>query len=414
MLSEKDKAGQRSTQTTTFQSIFSLRMLIAGVMGFYAGLPLLLTGSVLQAWMRDSGVDLATIGLFALVGLPYTLKFLWAPLLDRFSISRLGRRRSWLLIAQVLLVASLVALAYANPAISPAVVAGCAFAIAFFSATQDAVIDAYRRESLADAEQGLASSFYVNGYRVGMLLASGGGLILADYTGFHTMYLGMAVVMATAIPVTLLVAEPEPHPDQPKTLNQAIVQPFVEFLKRRDALLILLFIVLYKSGDTMASHMTMPFYLDIGFSKTEIAAVVKLFGFWATILGGILGGVLILRIGIYAALWLFGILQAISTAGFAILANLGASLNGLAAVISFENISGGMGTAAFIAYMASQTDRRFSATQYALLTSLMGVPRVFIAVPTGWIAEVYGWQQFFIICTLAAIPGLLLLIRLRQ
>ncbi|HFD11342.1 MAG TPA: MFS transporter [Crenotrichaceae bacterium] len=389
-------------------------MLVAGIMGFYAGLPLLLTGSVLQAWMRESGIDLATIGVFALVGLPYTLKFLWAPLLDRFSPTRLGRRRSWLLIAQLLLVISLVALAYTNPALSTTMVAVCAMIIAFFSATQDAVIDAYRRESLTDSEQGLAASFYVNGYRVGMLLASGGGLIIADMTGFHTMYLGMAAVMATAIPVTLLAAEPAPHPDQPKTLNQAVVQPFVEFLKRKDAVLILLFIVLYKSGDTMASHMTMPFYLDIGFSKTEIAAIVKLFGFWATILGGILGGILILRIGIYAALWLFGILQAVSTAGFAVLANIGASMTGLAAVISFENISGGMGTAAFIAYMASQTDKRFSATQYALLSSLMGVPRVLIAVPTGKIAELFGWQQFFLICTAAAIPGLLLLLRLRR
>ncbi len=402
------------TGAISFQSIFSLRMIIAGIMGFYAGVPLLLTGSVLQAWMRDSGVDLATIGLFALVGLPYTLKFLWAPLLDRFSISRLGRRRSWLLIAQVFLVISLIGLAYTNPALSPSIVAGCALAIAFFSATQDAVIDAYRRESLADTEQGLASSFYVNGYRIGMLLASGGGLIIADFTGFQTMYQGMAVVMATAIPVTLFAAEPKPHPDQPKTLNQAIIQPFIEFLKRRDALLILLFIVLYKSGDTMASHMTMPFYLDLGFSKTEIAAIVKLFGFWATILGGVVGGILILRIGIYTALWLFGILQAVSTAGFALLASLGHTMSGLAAVISFENISGGMGTAAFIAYMASQTDRRFSATQYALLSSLMGVPRVFIAVPTGWIAEAFGWQQFFLICTLTAIPGILLLIRLKR
>ena len=414
MRSDNKSVAARNAEPSALQSIFSQRMLIAGVMGFYAGLPLLLTGSVLQAWMRESSVDLATIGLFALVGLPYTLKFLWAPLLDRFSISRLGRRRSWLLIAQTLLVASLVALAYADPALSPAIVAGCALAIALFSATQDAVIDAYRRESLADTEQGLASSFYVNGYRVGMLLASGGGLIIADFSGFQHMYLIMAAIMATALPVTILAKEPEPHPDHPKTLNQAVVRPFVEFLKRRDALLILLFIVLYKSGDTMASHMTMPFYLDLGFSKTEIAAVVKLFGFWATILGGLLGGVLILRIGIFAALWLFGLLQAISTAGFAVLANLGASTPGLAAVISFENISGGMGTAAFIAYMASQTDRRFSATQYALLSSLMGVPRVFIAVPTGWLAQTVGWQPFFLICTAAAIPGLLLLLRLKR
>lgn len=401
-------------QIATLKSIFSARMLIAGIMGFYAGLPLLLTGSVLQAWMHESGIDLTTIGLFALVGLPYTLKFVWAPLLDRFTISRLGRRRSWLLIAQICLVTALVLLAHTNPGLNPFIVACCALIIAFFSATQDAVIDAYRRESLADSEQGLASSFYVNGYRIGMLLASGGGLIIADHTGFSSMYLIMAGVMATAILITLIAPEPDPHTDTPKTISEAVVRPFTEFIQRRHAILILLFIVLYKAGDTMASHMTMPFYLETGFTNTEIAAIVKLFGFWATIAGGLIGGVLILRIGIYAALWLFGILQAVSTAGFVLLVHLGHSMSALATVISFENISGGMGTAAFIAYMASQTDRRFSATQYALLSSLMGIPRVFIAIPTGWIAETVGWQQFFIICSLVAIPGLLVLMRLKE
>lgn len=401
-------------QTGTLKFIFSARMLTAGIMGFYAGLPLLLIGSVLQAWMHDSGIDLTTIGLFALVGLPYTLKFVWAPLLDRYTINRLGRRRSWLVLAQSCLVASLVLLANTNPGLNSLAVACCALIIAFFSATQDAVIDAYRRESLADSEQGLASSFYVNGYRLGMLLASGGGLIIADHTGFASMYLLMAGIMATAIFITVIAPEPAPHSDTPKTIYEAVIHPFTEFIQRRHAVLILLFIILYKAGDTMASHMTMPFYLETGFSNTEIAAIVKLFGFWATIAGGLIGGILILRIGIYTALWLFGILQAISTAGFVILVHFGHSMSALATVISFENISGGMGTAAFIAYMASQTDRRFSATQYALLSSLMGIPRVFIAVPTGWIAETVGWQQFFIICSLVAIPGLLLLLRLKE
>jgi len=384
-------------------------MLVATFMGFASGLPLLLTGSVLQAWMKEEGVDLGTIGLFALVGLPYTLKFLWAPLMDRFTPNGLGRRRGWLLIFQVLLIGSLLLLSLAQPAIDPWWLAVAALLVTFFSASQDIVIDAYRREALADDEQGLGASLYVNGYRVGMLLASGGGLILADHMSFGQVYQLMAVFMFVGVATTLFAPEPEPAEGVPSTLREAVVQPFVEYFLRRDAVVILAFILLYKIGDTMASHMTTPFYLDIGFSKTEIGTVVKLFGFWATIAGGLVGGVLIMRLGIFRALWIFGILQGVSTAGFAVLAQLGASLPGLAAVITFENLSGGMGTAAYIAYMASLTNKKFTATQYALLSSLMGVPRVIAAAPTGYLADFVGWSAFFVFCALIALPGLLLL-----
>lgn len=384
-------------------------MLVAAFMGFASGLPLLLTGSVLQAWMKEEGVDLGTIGLFALVGLPYTLKFLWAPLMDRFTPNGLGRRRGWLLIFQLLLIGSLLVLSLAQPAIDPWWLAVAALLVTFFSASQDIVIDAYRREALADDEQGLGASLYVNGYRVGMLLASGGGLILADHMSFSQVYQLMAVFMCVGVVTTLFAPEPEPAEGVPSTLREAVVQPFVEYFLRRDAVVILAFILLYKIGDTMASHMTTPFYLDIGFSKTEIGTVVKLFGFWATIVGGLVGGVLIMRLGIFRALWIFGILQGVSTAGFAVLAQLGASLPGLAAVITFENLSGGMGTAAYIAYMASLTNKKFTATQYALLSSLMGVPRVIAAAPTGYLADSMGWSAFFIFCALIALPGLLLL-----
>lgn len=388
-------------------------MLIALVMGFSSGLPLLLTGSVLQAWMSESGVDLATIGIFALVGLPYTLKFLWAPLLDRFTPVFLGRRRGWLLLSQFCLTLSIYALGMTRPDISPFTVAIAALLLTFFSATQDIVIDAYRREALADDEQGLGASLYVNGYRTGMLVASGGGLILADMVSFSTVYTIMACCMSAGIITTLLAPEPAINGEPPKTIQKAVIQPFVEFFSRRHAVLILLFILLYKAGDTMASHMSIPFYLETGFSKTEIGAVVKLFGFWATIAGGLLGGILILRTGIYAALWQFGILQALSTLGFASLALFTPTTSLLAAVIAFENLSGGMGTAAFIAFMASQTDKRFTATQYALLSSLMGIPRVLIAAPTGVIADSTGWLLFFILCAVIAIPGLLLLRRFK-
>jgi PAT family beta-lactamase induction signal transducer AmpG len=400
-------------QPKVLRTIFSARMLVALAMGFASGLPLLLTLSVLQAWMTEEGVDLGTIGLFALVQLPYTLKFLWAPVMDRYTLPFLGRRRGWLLVFQVLLMLAIIALGMTNPVASPLLVALCALLVTFFSASQDIVIDAYRREALADEELGLGSSLYVNGYRIGMLLAGGGGLILADVFSFQTVYLLLGLTMAIGVATTLLAPEPAQAEGVPRTLRAAVIEPFVEYFRRSEALWILAFILLYKIGDTMASAMTTPFYLDIGFTKTEIGAVVKLFGFWATILGGLLGGVLILRTGIYRALWIFGILQAVSTAGFAVLAQIGNEIAALAAVIAFENLSGGMGTAAYVAFMAAMTDKRFTATQYALLSSLMGVPRVLASAPTGYLAEGLGWFPFFALCALIAIPGLLILRRFR-
>jgi len=399
--------------THTVRVVFSGRMLVALLMGFSSGLPLLLTGSVLQAWMSDEGVDLGTIGLFALVGLPYTLKFLWAPLVDRFSLPLLGRRRGWLLLVQACLMLAIAALGWTHPAQNALPVALAALLVTFFSASQDIVIDAYRREALADRELGLGASLYVNGYRTGMLLASGGGLILADFIPFPQVYQLMAMVMLVGIGTTLFAPEPQAAQGLPTTLREAVIHPFVDYFRRHHAWLILLFILLFKVGDTMASHMTIPFYLDLGFSKTEIGAVVKVFGFSAILVGGLVGGIVMLRIGIYRALWGFGILQAVSTAGFALLAVTGYSLPMLTAVIAFENFSGGMGTSAFVAFMASLTNRRFTATQYALLSSLMGIPRVIVAAPTGYMAEGLGWVGFFVLCTLIAIPGLLLLTRFR-
>jgi PAT family beta-lactamase induction signal transducer AmpG len=389
-------------------------MIVAFSMGFSSGLPLLLTGSVLQAWMKEEGVDLATIGLFALVGLPYTLKFLWAPFLDRYQLGHLGRRRGWLLWVQIGLILALMGLGFTEPALSPIKVAGAALLVAFLSAVQDIIIDAYRRESLADHELGLGSSLYVNGYRLGMLLASGGGLILADYLPFSQVYQLLALVMLIGVITTLLAPEPQIFINPPKTMREAVVEPFLEYFRRSDALLILLFILLYKMGDSMASHMTIPFYLELGYSTAEIGTIVKGFGFVAIIFGSLLGGILMLRIGIYRSLWIFGVLQGVSTAGFAVLGAYGYSLSGLALVIAFENLSGGMGTAAYTAFMASLTNKKFTATQYALLSSLMGIPRVIIAAPTGFLAESLGWVPFFSFCAAIAIPGLLLLRRLQS
>jgi PAT family beta-lactamase induction signal transducer AmpG len=393
------------------KSIFNRRMIVALVMGFSSGLPLLLTISLLQAWMTRQGVDLAVIGLMALVGLPYTLKFLWAPLMDRFTLPIFGRRRGWLLLCQTLLILAVILLGQTNPQKAPWLVALAALVVTFFSASQDIVIDAYRREDLRDEELGLGSSLYITGYRIGMWLAGGGGFILADHLSFSMVYGIMALCILPGLLTTLLTPEPATPMGTPGTLKEAVAEPFKEYFRRSGAVWMLAFILLYKIGDTMASAMTTPFYLDMGFSMTEIGAIVKSFGAGAIIAGGIIGGIIMLRLGINRSLWVFGVLQAVSTAGFVVLSYLGNSPITLAAVIAFENLSAGMGTSAYAAFMASITNKKFTATQYALLTSLMGVPRVVASAGTGFMAKNIGWSGFFIFCTLIAIPGMLLLLR---
>jgi len=395
----------------TLTVVFSRRMLVALLMGFSGGLPLLLTMGVLQAWMKEGGVDLTYIGMIALVQVPYTWKFLWAPLLDRFIPPFLGRRRGWLLMSQIALMASIVGLGYSDPVKNTWMMIGAAVLVAFFSATQDIVIDAYRREDLPDEELGLGSSMYVYGYRLGMLLASGGGMILADFISFSQVYFIMALCLLPGVLTTLLTPEPKVSAGIPRTMREAVVNPMVDYFSRNGAIWMLVFILLYKMGDTMASAITTPFYLEIGFSKTEIGTVVKFFGTAATLAGAALGGLLLLKLGINRGLWIFGILQALSTAGFAILARIGYNISMLSGVIAFENLSSGMGTAAFVAFMASITNKKFTATQYALLTSLMGLPRALASSVTGVMAKNIGWENFFVGCTLIAIPGMLLLFK---
>ena len=397
----------------TLGVIFSRRMLVALLMGFSCGVPLLITISVLQAWMRKEGVDLEVIGLYALVGMPYTLKFIWAPLLDRYVLPFMGRRRGWLLIFQICLMLSIVWLGFGDPKNNPWLVALAAFFVTFFSASQDIEVDAYRREDLADEELGLGSTLYVQGYRLGMLLASGGGLALSDHIPFSYVYFILAATMLVGIATTIFTPEPVVTEGRPGSFKEAVIGPFVEFFTRSDVLtglLILAFVLLYKIGDSMASFISTPFYLDLGFSGTEIAVVTKGIGFWFTIGGTALGGIILLKLGINKCLWIFGFLQAVSTAGFAVLAWIGYSNFMLAVVIAFENLSGGMGTSVFVAFMAAITNKRFTATQFALLSSLMAVPRVVASATTGFIAESLGWQGFFIFCTLAAIPGMALLL----
>ena len=388
---------------------------ITFLMGLASGLPLLLTGSVLQAWMTDAGVSLDAVGLLALIGIPYTLKFLWAPLLDRFELPFLGRRRGWLLLTQLALTSLIVALALSDPGLAPLTVGVVALGISFFSATQDIIIDAYRREHLPEKELGIGSSLYTYGYRTGMLFASGGGLMLADSIGFRATYLTMAVVLGACMLVTLMAPEPgAQRPTHPQNWRDTFLDPIRNFLMRPGALWLLLFILLYKLGDSVAGNLTTPFYKSIGFSNAEIGATVKIFGFWPLLGGIFLGGLVILRIGIYRSLWWFGLLQMASTAGFIWLNHVGYSITALATVVSFENAAAGMGTAAFLAFMAALTDKRFTAGQYALLSSIMGLPRVVISAPGGILSEAVGWDGFFLICTLAAIPGLMILWYFRQ
>ncbi len=394
----------------TFKKILSYRMLIVLLLGYCSGLPLLLTGSTLQAWMTKEGISLKDIGLVSLIGMPYVLKFLWAPLLDRFQVPFLGRRKGWMVIFQASLVICILGLSLTHPKTNLFLLAMWSFLIALFSASQDIVIDAYRREILADDELGLGSSLYVNGYRLAMLVSGAFALYLADNMAWEQVYRVMAFLMAPAILFTLIAPKESGSIRPPSNLKDAIVGPLKEFFTRKGSVIILLFILLYKVGDSMASNMTTPFILKMGYSQTDIATVAKTFGMAATIIGGLIGGIVMLRMNMKWSLVFFGILQAVSTLGFSFLPSLPLQLSSLAMIIAFENLASGMGTAAYSAYMASITNKQFTATQYALLTALMGVPRVILSAPTGILAENLGWEWFFIFCTVVAVPGLLLLI----
>jgi PAT family beta-lactamase induction signal transducer AmpG len=397
-----------------WKQVLSRRMGAVFLMGFASGLPLLLVGGTLQAWMTEAGVDLGTIGVFALVGVPYSLKVLWAPLLDRYVIWP-GRRRGWMWPMQLLLVAAIYGLSYLDPAQDLALIAVTALLITVFSATQDIAIDAYRREMLPDEQLGIGSSLYTVGYRIAMLVAGSLSLWLADVmlvdgkANWPLVYRIMAGFMAWGVLITARAPKEDGSIAPPRSLQEAVVGPFKDFFSRDGALLIMLFIVLYKAGDTMAAHMTTPFMIKHGYSKSEIAGVVKTFGLLSIIVGGLLGGIGTFKLGINRAMWLFGILQGVSTLGFCWLASTAPQLSVLATVIAFENLSAGLGTSAYMAFMASLTNRRFTGTQYALLTGLMSLPRTVLAVPTGWMAESLGWPGFFAVCALIAVPGMALI-----
>ncbi|WP_338054576.1 AmpG family muropeptide MFS transporter [Seongchinamella unica] len=393
-------------------SVFNRRMLICVFTGFASGMPLYVLFQLVPAWLRDGGVSLVEIGLFALVGIPYTWKFAWAPLMDRWVPPFLGRRRGWMLIFQVALLLSIAGLGAFVPARDTAVIAWIAFAVAFFSASQDVALDAYRREILPDEELGLGNSIHVQAYRISSLVPGSLSLILADHLPWNSVFWITGGFMLVGVVMTLLVAEPDTEYPQAAGLREAVVAPFREYLQRRGwqgVLLVLGFMFLYKIGDNMATALATPFYLDLGFSMTEIGAVAKHAALWPAIIGGLLGGGLMIRLGINRALWLFGVVQVVSILGFAVLAQVGHSLWLLATVISFEYLGVGMGTAAFTAFIARETSRVYAAAQFALFTALAALPRTFANASTGIIVEQVGWVQFFLLCAVLAIPGMLML-----
>ena len=400
------------------QSILNRRMLICIFTGFASGMPLYVLISLVPAWLRTEGVGLKEIGLFSLIGLPYVWKFLWSPLLDRYSLPLLfyrpGLRRSWMLSTQLLLLITLAMLGFLDPLIHLWYIAWLCLGIAFLSATQDIVLDAYRRQILPDQELGLGNSIHVNAYRVAGLVPGSLSFILSDFLPWNIVFVVTSAFVLVGIILTLSVSEPNSNHNQPATLRAAIIDPFDDFLSRqgvKQAFLILIFMLLYKLGDSMATALATPFYLDMGYSKTDIGIVAKNAALWPTIIGGIAGGILMLKIGINRALWLFGFVQIVSILGFALLARVGEGLWLLGLVIGFEYLGVGLGTAAFVAFIARTTNPAFAATQFALFTALTAVPRTISSATTGIIVESIGWENFFYLCTLIAVPGMILLIK---
>jgi PAT family beta-lactamase induction signal transducer AmpG len=397
----------------TWRSLLNVRMLAVLFLGFSSGLPLFTMLYLMQAWLAKSGVDIKALGLFALVGFPYTFKFLWAPFMDRYSIGPLGRRRGWMALTQLALFLVIGSMGMLDPRTQLPLIVGAAGLMTFLSASQDIVIDAYRREILADHEQGLGAAVIVNAYKAAGLVPSALGLILADTLPWSTVFWVVGAFMLPGLACTLLAPEPRVYGAPPKNMYEAIVLPFREFIARdgwRQALVIVAFVLLYKIGDSMATALATKFYLDIGFTTTQIGLAANATGLWASLAGGVVGGIWMVKIGINRALWVVGVLQAVAILGFAWLAHVGPSQLLLAGVIGFESFASlGLGAAALVAFISRSTDPRYTATQYALFSSLAAVPRTFINSSVGFIVAETGWFMFFIVCFALAIPAMMML-----
>lgn len=411
------EAREKAAKPTVWQEIFSRRMGVCVVTGFASGMPLFVLINLLAAYMRKEGLDLKVIGAFSLMMIPYTWKFLWAPLVDRFELFHLGRRKDWIILSQVVLILSIGAMGFFSPKDSIGIIALLAMVVAFSSATQDIVLDAYRREFLPVNELGLGNAVFVNAYRVAGLVPGGISLIMADYVSWTVVFNFTAACLLPCLVLSIFLHE-ENNASAPRTLKEAVVEPFREFITRRGvgaAIFTVCFVFLYKIGDSMALALATPFYMDLGYDLTTIGIVAKNVGLWSTVGGGLLGGVFMLKLGINRALWIFGLIQMVTILGYVALAHLGQSGTPsvwlLALVLVGEYGGGGLGTAAFVAFIAKETNPRYTATQLALLSSFSAIPRTFCNAVTGYLVEGLGWENFFILCTLLAIPGMLLLFK---
>ena len=393
------------------------RMAVMLLLGFVSGLPFLLVSSTLSLWLKDVGISLAAIGIFSLVKIPYSFKWLFSPIIDQFRLpvlGRLGRRRSWAVLLQILLMAALVAMSVTNPGISPMLFAFWVVLAALFSASQDIVLDAYRIERFRPKEQAAGVAVFVLGYRVGTIFSGAGALFMAEFWNWSAVYQVMAAGVLVGLVTVLVSKEPDDNrPSKPKTVRatvvNAVVKPFTDFMKRDKWVWILLFIFFYRMSDAYVAPMAYPFFDDMGFSKIQIASIIKIYGVVATILGTVVGGAVVARIGLVKALVICGVLQGISNLVYVGQAYAGNNAQVLMVNIFIENISGGMGTAAFVAYLSSLCNKKYTATQYALLSSFMGAARDLFAATSGLVATAMTWQEFFGITTLMALPGLFIL-----
>jgi PAT family beta-lactamase induction signal transducer AmpG len=393
--------------------LLNKKMGICCLTGFSSGLPLFILISLIPAWLRIENIDLKVIGLFSLIQLPFTWKFIWAPIFDRYKIL-MGRRRGWLIIFQILLLLSIASLGFFDAVIDLKTIALISFLIAIFSASHDVVIDAYRREILDDAELGIGNAIHVNAYKISSLIPGSLSLILADMISWQNVFLITSLFMLVGIAMTLTIKEPDTQYIQPKNFKDSVIQPFISFFNkngRENALYILLFIFLYKLGDSMATALVTPFYIDLNFSMTEIGIIAKNAGLWASVIGGFLGGIWMIKIGINKALWIFGFLQLVTIIPFIVLSMVGHNLILLGITVGLESFAMGLGTTALIAFISKQTDPRYTATQFALFTSLASIPRSITNASTGFIVESLGWTNFFYLCFMLAIPGMLLLLK---
>lgn len=390
------------------------RMLLILMLGFVSGLPLGLSGTALQAWFAVDGVDVVTIGFLALVGQPYVYKFIWAPMMDKWRLPFLGLRRGWMISTQIALIGVLCAMALLSPKQEPYMLAFLALCLAFLSATQDIAIDAYRTELLKPDERGMGTAMAVSGYRVAMLVSGGLTLILADYVGFSFTYFLMAALMGIGILATLWAKEPIAYRQPPASFVDACILPFKEFLTRKHALALLAFVILYKLGDAFASTLTTTFLLKgVGFSLKEVGLINKTGGLISTLFGVFVGGIMMVRLGLFRSLLFFGIIQALTNLLFYALSLMGPNSGMLIATVCLENFGGGLGTAAFMALVMSLCHAKYTATQFALISALAAVGRVFVGPLAGVMVEAVGWSEFFLWTVVFALPGLMLLVLLR-